>query len=119
MRKRLRKKRRLGEFRENAFDVVYRLHEGMSAAGAEDFLFRFLEHAIEANALSCGGGGRPPDYDFTVSRAGRGSPSKEQRAAVGAWLADQPEVTHYKLGEFFDAWHGSDGSESPNEIVPV
>jgi uncharacterized protein YggL (DUF469 family) len=110
MRKRLRKKLRLCEFREYAFDVSYRLRDGLPTTEADDFLFRFLEQAIEANALACGGGGRPHAYEFCVTSAGRGSPTEEQRAALGAWLADQAEVTHHSLGEFFDAWHGPDDS---------
>jgi uncharacterized protein YggL (DUF469 family) len=108
MRKRLRKKLRLREFREYGFDVSYRLRDGFPTAEADDFLFRFLEHAIEANGLSCGGGGRPPDYEFCVTSARRGSPTEEQRAAVGAWLDGQSEVAQHSLGEFFDAWHGPD-----------
>jgi uncharacterized protein len=106
MRKRLRRKQRLGEFRENVFGVRYSLRPGLHAGAADDFLWLFLEQAIEANGLLCGGGGQGENWEFYVSLAGRGSPSEEQRAAVGAWLAQQAVVRAYAVGEFFDGWHG-------------
>ncbi len=113
MRKRLRKKLRLGEFREYGFDVSYRLRDGASETEADDFLFRFLEQAIEANSLACGGGGGPPTFEFCVVSDHRGSPTEEQRSAVGAWLDAQGEVVSHSLGEFFDAWHGpEDGDDA-------
>jgi uncharacterized protein YggL (DUF469 family) len=117
MRKRLRKKRCLGEFREHAFDVSYALRPGLSVEQAEDFLFRFLEQAIEANDLACGGGGQGESWELCVTRAGRGSPTEEQRDAVSAWLASQPEVRSHNLGAFFDAWH--EPEESPPSGPPA
>ena len=107
MRKRLRKKLRTGEFRENVFAAEYSLHsEFATDSAAEEFLWRFLEQAIEANGLSCGGGGQGEGWEFLVSVAKRGSPTDGQRASVGDWLARQPEVERYAVGEFFDGWHG-------------
>ncbi len=106
MRKRLRKKLRRGEFTEYAFDVQYSLEAGTPAAVAEEFLDRFVEHAIEAHNLSCGGGGQGVGWDFLVTKAGRGSPTEEQRRAVDAWLAAQPEVRSHTVGQFVDAWYG-------------
>lgn len=115
MRKRLRKKRRFGEFRESAFGVAYSLRPGLSPAEAEDFLVHFLESAIEANDLRCGGGGQGSAWEFCVSLAGRGSPTGAQREAVGAWLSRQPQVVWHGLGEFFDAWHGPDEPPYPSQ----
>ena len=107
MRKRLRKKLRFGEFREHLFAVRYSLHSEFAAdAAAEEFLWRFLDEAIEGNGLSCGGGGQGETWELLVSVAKRGSPTDGQRSAVGEWLAQQQEVKTYALGEFFDGWHG-------------
>ena len=107
MRKRLRKKQRLREFRENVFAVRYSLHAASAAESAvEEFLWRFLERAIEANGLSCGGGGQGQTWEFLVSLDKRGSPTEGQRVAVRDWLANQHEVLSYDLSEFFDGWHG-------------
>jgi uncharacterized protein YggL (DUF469 family) len=113
MRKRLRKKRRVGEFQENAFGVRFSLRDGLTPDANDEFLGRFLEGAIEANGLSCGGGGQGPAWEFIVQLARRGSPSDAQRVAVGAWLGQQPEVRAYVVGEFFDGWHGPEEPPFP------
>jgi len=115
--KRLRKKRRLGEFRENMFGVRFSLGDGLAPDANDEFLWRFLEHAIEANRLLCGGGAHGSSWEFCVQLGRRGSPSEVQRAAVGAWLAQQPEVRTYALGDFFDGWHGPE--EPPFTGSPV
>jgi uncharacterized protein YggL (DUF469 family) len=115
MRKRLRKKRHLGEFAEHAFDVWCTLETGLTEAATDAFVDRFLSQAIESQGLSCGGGGRDAKWHFCVGRAGRGSPTAMQRVAVGMWLSEQPEVASHGLGELFDAWHGRDDSWSSDE----
>jgi uncharacterized protein len=106
MRKRLRKKRRRAEFTEHVFGIRYTLIPGQSDEAVDDFLDRFLTHAVEANDLLCGGGGQGAAWDFVVTLAGRGSPSEAQRQSLANWLAVQPEVLSYTLGEFVDGWHG-------------
>jgi uncharacterized protein YggL (DUF469 family) len=106
MRKRLRKKLRLDEFREHLFGVRYSLRTDLGADAADAFLWRFLEGAIEANGLLCGGGGQGEAWEFYVSLEGRGSPTAMQRARVGDWLGHQTEVQTYALGDFFDGWRG-------------
>jgi uncharacterized protein YggL (DUF469 family) len=106
MRKRLRKKLRRAEFTELVFGIQYTLVAGVSDKAADDFLDRFLTNAVEANKLLCGGGGQGVAWDFVVTLAGRGSPSEAQRQILAKWLAEQPEVLSYTLGEFVDGWHG-------------
>lgn len=119
MRKRLRKKRRLDEFRESIFGVRFSLREGLAPEATDEFLWRFLEGAIEASGLSCGGGGQGPAWEFYVQLASRGSPSEGQRAAVGSWLAQQPEVRTYVVGDFFDGWHGPEEAPYSGPQVEV
>src|SRR4030042_1952877 len=119
MRKRLRKKLRRGEFTEYAFDVEYSLNEGLSSTAVDEFLDRFLEHAIESQNLSCGGGGQGMAWDFLVTKAGRGSPSEEQRNAVGACLAAQSEGRSYAVGQFGDAWHGPEDTPVTSRAIAV
>lgn len=106
MRKRLRKKLRRAEFTEHAFGVRYTLMAGLSTTAVDDFLDRFIAHGIEINNLRCGGGGQGVAWEFVVTLAGRGSPSEAQRMSLANWLAAQPEVMSYTLGESFDGWHG-------------
>jgi uncharacterized protein YggL (DUF469 family) len=117
MRKRLRKKRRLAEFRENIFGVRFSLRDGLAPGTDDAFLWRFLERAVEANGLVCGGGGHGTAWEFCVQLAKRGSPSEAQRNAVGTWLGQQAEVRGYELGDFFDGWHGPD--EAPYASILV
>jgi uncharacterized protein YggL (DUF469 family) len=119
MRKRLRKKRRLGEFRESLFGVRYSLRAGLAAEAADDFLGQFLERAIEANGLSCGGGGQGQTWELYVSLARRGSPTETQRAAVGDWLREQLEVRAYALGDFFDGWHGAEEAPYASPAIGI
>jgi len=106
VRKRLRKKRRLGEFREDAFEVAYVLRDGISSQEADEFVWAFVQNAVEANDLLCGGGSQGATGSFFLTLAGRGSPQVAQRQAVGDWLARQSVVLRYRVGEPFDAWYG-------------
>jgi uncharacterized protein YggL (DUF469 family) len=106
MRKRLRKKLRLAEFTEHAFGVRYTLQAGLGTGIVDEFLDRFIEHAIEANDLRCGGGSQDQHWEFLVTAVGRGSPTETQRGTIRSWLAAQPEVASFDLSGFIDAWHG-------------
>lgn len=106
MKKRLRKKLRLGEFREFGFDVKFRLQPGLD----DDAIWRlsdaFLEQAIEGNGLVCGGGcGRA--WDVFVTRAGRGTATEQHRTAVTAWLQQHHWVSDIEVGPLIDAWHST------------
>jgi uncharacterized protein YggL (DUF469 family) len=106
LRKRLRKKRRLAEFREYGFSVLYQLEPGADPGAADAFLDRFVESAVEANGLLCGGGGGPVQFDFFVVGQTRLGASESQRQRLQEWLFRQPEVAVQKVGELEDAWHG-------------
>lgn len=64
MNKRLRKKLRLGEFQDWLFAA--RLSYDATQIDSETLLDRFLDEAVEANGLFCGGGGRNGDWHFVV-----------------------------------------------------
>ncbi|MBI4488111.1 MAG: YggL family protein [Deltaproteobacteria bacterium] len=105
MRKRLRKKFHLGEFREFGFEVAFRVADTVSDAELDNcFWDAFIDEAIEARGLSCGGGcGR--EWDIFVTRAGRQSATEEDRAAVGSWLKDRGSACGIRIGLLVDAWH--------------
>ena len=117
MRKRLSKKVRQ-KFTEHGFGVQYTLADGLSQTVIDDFLDCFVEQAIEAQNLSCGGGGRNITWNFFVTKR-RGSPTDAQRNAVGTWMAVQPEVVSYNLGEFVNAQHDTDEAMVANPSVQV
>jgi len=119
MKRRLRKKRRLHEFRQDIFGVRFCLRDGVTQEAGEGFHWRFVEQAIEANDLMCGGGGGRPTSEFYVQAPHRRSPTEAQRAAVAHWLAQQPEVETYQLSEPFDGWHGPDEAPYTSPSVRV
>ena len=106
LRRRLRKKRRLAEFREFGFSVLYQLESGADPSTADAFLDRFVESAVEANGLLCGGGGGPVQFEFFVVGQTRLGASEAQRRRLQEWLRRQPEVAFQRVGELEDAWHG-------------
>ena len=104
MRKRLRKKLRLGEFQEFGLELRFRLDPALSDDDVDRFTDSFILQGIEANDLMCGGGcGR--EWDVFVTRARQGSLTSEQVAAVRAWLEGHPSVRDVRLGELQDAWY--------------
>ena len=108
MNRRLRKKKRVGEFQELGFEVGYHVPDDWSDIRREEFLWEFLEHAIEANGLEAGGGGGNPMNFFVVSAKSRGSATNGQREAVKRWLSHQSAVTLGEVGPLRDAWYGWD-----------
>jgi uncharacterized protein YggL (DUF469 family) len=111
MRRRLRKKLRLAEFKQMAFEVRYRLKPGLTASEREALLDRFVLRAIEAKDLSCGGGGGPEGWEFFVCANGRRSSTDADRERVRDWLERQPDIRQVVVGRLQDAWHGDQEAE--------
>lgn len=108
MKKRLRKKKRLGEFKELGFEVRGDLRPGLSGDDLEAFVDRLID-VVEARALAFGGGARRDGkLDGFVTRDGRGSTTEDDRAALAAFLAGDQEIARHEVGVLRDAWHGWD-----------
>lgn len=106
MKKRLRKKLRLGEFRQFGFEVAFSLPEDLGDEGVDAFCEAFIGEAIETPGLMCGGGcGRV--WDVFVVRSGRASTAEEDRRNVRAWLERHPLVSGIRIGPRVDAWHST------------
>ena len=106
MRKRLRKKKHLGEFQQLGFEISFR-YEAASIEAENALLFAFLDEAIEADGLQFGGGGDGDGWSgFAAPDTRYGSATDEQRARVGAWLEARPEVGRVVVGPLRDAWYG-------------
>jgi len=102
--RRLRKKLRVGEFRELGFAVGFRVSPALSSQEVDELWNRFILDAIEARGLAfCGG------HEGFVTKVGRGSATEADRDAVRAWLAAQRGVEDVKVGPLEDAWHESAG----------
>jgi len=103
MKKRLRKKKHVGEFQELGFDLDGSLRPGMDREAVHAFSDRFIAH-IEAQQLAFGGGIGPTVGGF-VTRFGRGSATEEDRASVTSFLASDPDILKHVIGELRDAWY--------------
>ena len=108
MKKRLRKKKHFGQFKELGFEVRGDLRPGLSGNDLEAFVDRLIE-IVEARSLAFGrGAGRDDKLDGFVTRAGRGSATEEDRAALAAFLDGEREVAGHEVRALRDAWHGWD-----------
>lgn len=106
MRRRLRKKKHLGEFRE--FSVAFRI--GLSPGNEfYAFLDDWIANAIEANGLQFGGGGKSGDIGGVVE-LGRFDVCRNNLAKIEHWLANHDSVKSFQIGELFDGWHLEDES---------
>lgn len=103
MKKRLRKKLHVAEFREFGFEVSFRLPDDLDEAGLDRFFDSFIAEAIEGHGLMCGGGCGQV-WDVFVTRHGRRSATDEDRHGVAAWLQQHPDVTDVQIGPLIDAW---------------
>jgi uncharacterized protein len=106
MRKRLRKKQRLGEFAEFGLLVAVTPSIPFDSLEHDSLLDRFIEEAIERNDLSCGGGGGETWEFFVTANARRASVTETQKQSLDAWLRSTPGVGTYTLSSPVDAWHG-------------
>lgn len=106
MKKRLRKKKHLGEFKELGFEVRGDLRPGLSNHDIDAFVDRLIE-VVEGRSLAFGGGaGRDGKLDGFVTCAERGSATEQDHAALVAFLDGAPEVARHEVCALRDAWHG-------------
>jgi uncharacterized protein YggL (DUF469 family) len=107
VKKRLRKKLRLGEFREVCFEVTFEFDATLDSSAMDRVMDEFIE-MIEANQLQFGGGGsyRSRIWEGVVGGPSRGSVTAEQRASALAWLKAHPGIAGADAGPLRDAWHG-------------
>ena len=104
MRKRLRKKKHLGEFQEFGVNVVAKLRPGVDF---DAFLDDFLCYAVEANGLAFGGGGTALEFEGFLELGNR-AVYVSNLTTVSTWLAADSRIKSFQLAEPVDAWHGFD-----------
>lgn len=100
--RRLRKKLRVGEFRELGFNVSFQHRAGLAEAEMDRFWDAFLLEAIESQGLEFGGG-----TEGFITVWGRGSATDIHRERVRAWLTARSEIESVSVGPLVDAWHQS------------
>jgi len=103
MKKRLRKKKHVGEFQQFGFDVDASLRSNMDREALSAFSDRFIAH-VEANNLAFGGAIGPMVAGF-ATRFDRGSATEEDRASITTFLQGDPDVVQHEVGALRDAWY--------------
>jgi uncharacterized protein YggL (DUF469 family) len=97
MRKRLRKKLRLGEFECDLLPIAIELREDIDTPSWNGFIDRFIR-CIELNELQFGGGGKSPSWSGFAVPVGRETRIRgAQFENLSAWLSDQAEVVRFRL----------------------
>lgn len=104
MKKRLRKKRRLGEFREDCFELSFELSQTLSIDAVDTITDRFIE-VIESRGLQFGGGGNNRWHGI-VQGLPRRSVTESDRQFVLDWLNQHPNIVNADAGPLRDVWHG-------------
>jgi uncharacterized protein YggL (DUF469 family) len=108
MKKRLRKKKHLGEFTEWGRQIIVARN---TRDGFDEFMDSFVVEAIEANGCYCGGGGGGDTLDMVIELGRRSDDPDMRLNKITAWLDARSDVQSHKVGEEFDTWH-----ENPKDI---
>lgn len=104
MKKRLRKKKRVGEFAQLGFHIGGTLRKPLPDADLDAFHHRLLA-LVETRGLSFGGGSSETHFRGFLAHAGRKNADENDRAALVAFLKDDPALTGNEVGPLVDAWH--------------
>ncbi|GLI34703.1 50S ribosome-binding protein YggL [Desulforhabdus amnigena] len=105
--KRLRKKLRVGEYKELGFLVRFEFADELPTEKCNELLDSFLSTAIESNGLLFGGGGYGSSWEgFVILDAPRGSVTEEDRTKVTNWFETQSGIKSFDIGPLVDAWYG-------------
>ena len=105
MKKRLRKKYHLKEFRELCFEVTFRYKGKTMSQEGELFWDSFITECIEGNGLICAGSTSDESWDFTAHSINKPTTAEEKRNAVKKWLKNRDDVEEVYCGDFKDAWY--------------
>ncbi len=116
MKKRLRKKKHRGEFREFGFGIAWNFARVLGAPD-RDLFFDALLDIVAARGLTFGGGGGAEQGSGFLCKARRDSPSEEDHSQVAEWLRDLAPSVSATVGPFEDAWHGPPQVTSVREWI--
>ena len=105
LKRRLRKKKHLGEFQELGFKISVNFKKDFDEFEFDKFTDDFIDE-IERNKLQFSGGGDCKRWQgFLTSPERFASPSADDKEKINAWLENHSEVKDCKVGEFLDAWN--------------
>ena len=108
MKKRIRKKLNLGEFKEAGFEITWKPQE-LSEVDLDKFLQEFLD-AVESRGLVFGGGCSHEDsWEGVIIRSKRYCcPDAADKEFISDWFKNRTDVKEYSVGHDFDLWYESE-----------
>lgn len=105
MKKRLRKKKHIGDFQELGFSLSFMMKPGISQAELEVFAEVFLTQTFETNSLCFVGTGDLLKWDGLVMTTEVGMVTEEQRQSMISWLEKNDIVGDIDASELLDVWY--------------
>ena len=105
MKKRLRKKLKVKEFKQYGFDVQLTFKNELSNVDLDNYLDYFIEHLIEKNGLIFGGGFLPTGVNGFASDHTFGQDTKAKQQRIKEILEKDPIIETVTLGKLVDVWH--------------
>jgi uncharacterized protein YggL (DUF469 family) len=118
MNRRLRKKKRLGEFATYGFRVFMNCDPSISSEDLDALEQRWFDELCQPHGFEhCGVAWLFGRYESFVCRS-RSSATESDRDAVTQWLGEQKEIKEHEVGPLIDAWHDPVFSDPGTLIDP-
>ena len=112
MKKRLRKKKYIGEFQEWGVTISITRN---TETDFEVFLDEFVEQGMEANTCYFTGTSKEDSLEGFIDLGRSLDQAEAKLAKVNAWLDKRSDVKTYATGKLTDAWYGPfDGQDEPD-----
>jgi uncharacterized protein YggL (DUF469 family) len=103
MKRRLRKKKHLGEFKLLGVEILINLN---SKDNYDRFHTGFILEAIEGNNCFFGGGGMADKLEGFIELGCVSDKPESRLKAITQWLDTRSDVSTFQIGRITDAWHG-------------
>lgn len=106
MKKRLRKKYRVGEFQQLCFTLSFDYKGDVDSQECADFLHALVNECIEANGMNCDGHLTDEGCHVTLTAIDPTQTNQEQIDAVKSWVAGRKDIEVKGISELEDLWYG-------------
>ena len=103
MKKRLRKKKHIGEFKIYGVPLAIKRNK---KTDFDSFFDAFLEEAIEANDCICGGGGKEDKINVFIELGREDNKLEMALEKIKSWIKSRSDIDKWYLGQVVDANYG-------------
>lgn len=103
MKKRLRKKKNVKEFKVWGAPIAIKR---TITTDLDSFLDDFLEKAVETNGCYFGGGGKEDHLEGFIELGCTSDLPESRLEKISEWLEKRTDVEKYVTGKVTDAWYG-------------